>query len=379
MDAIVQLIRNAMCCVKDLELFADTPLHDPNFTSKFYVFPSPYMSKTTPLELLISISQLYACVSCSISGFKLISSSILKSQRLVRVTDLLKKNKRPEKKKDDDKDANVAATVNELVAASVANEAISAQKNTLVGICVLPIGLAFFWLFANSLHITEAGWIGGLPALIHALVIMEIALVPLLYFMLKDAAEALRKSADIRALAENFDGKKRKDVKETWINLDTYSLIVQSGWTPFWTESANSSMDIDAEDKMLSKELEAVEKNIKFDPNAVIITVDKGNELEQIAKVSMLEGYREYAYFIFNFIAFYGYLLGIVVYYFDDEEKQSAGVRSLKMGYSNDDADWGGNFAGDFMWTVEPIVILLSPFLIRQMTKTKDPEKVKSD
>ena len=29
----------------------------------------------------------------------------------------------------------------------------------------------------------------------------------------------------------------------------------------------------------------------------------------------------------------------------------------------NEDADWHGNFFGDVMWTVEPIVILSSPML----------------
>jgi len=42
-------------------------------------------------------------------------------------------------------------------------------------------------------------------------------------------------------------------------------------------------------------------------------------------------------------------------------------VRSLKLGYGNSDADWGGNFAGDLMWTVEPVVILASPYFIKKM------------
>ena len=65
----------------------------------------------------------------------------------------------------------------------------------MTGCCVLPLWIAFFWLFANSLHITTAaGWIGGLPLLIHALTVMEVALLPLLYFMTKDANTALRKA-----------------------------------------------------------------------------------------------------------------------------------------------------------------------------------------
>mmetsp|Transcript_15528 Transcript_15528/g.22620 ORF Transcript_15528/g.22620 Transcript_15528/m.22620 type:complete len:254 (-) Transcript_15528:463-1224(-) len=247
MDAIVQLIRNAMCCVKDLNLFAESlpNLYDPEYTSKFYTFPTPFMSKTTPLEFLICISQLYACISCTISGYNLIfGGGILKLKRLTRVSDLVHKkrlDKAGSKKKDDDKDDKADkddAIVNQVVATSVMKEANGALRNVFVGICVLPIGMSFFWLFCNSLHITEAGWVGGLPALIHALTVMEIALVPLLYFMLKDASSALKKAVDIHAMAEKISRKKKKDVAPSgdgcgrelsWINLDSYSLIVDSG------------------------------------------------------------------------------------------------------------------------------------------------------
>uniref|UniRef100_A0A7S3VCM1 Uncharacterized protein n=1 Tax=Chaetoceros debilis TaxID=122233 RepID=A0A7S3VCM1_9STRA len=381
MDAIVQLIRNAMCCVKDLNLFAESlpNLYDPEYTSKFYTFPTPFMSKTTPLEFLICISQLYACISCTISGYNLIfGGGILKLKRLTRVSDLVHKkrlDKAGSKKKDDDKDDKADkddAIVNQAVATSVMKEANGALRNVFVGICVLPIGMSFFWLFCNSLHITEAGWVGGLPALIHALTVMEIALVPLLYFMLKDASSALRKAVDIRAMVEKFSEKKNKDVAPSggelsWINLDSYSLIVDSGWSPYWTTSAISNVDQDAEGKMLTKEIEALERNVKssLSGDAAIVNASKAAEMEEAAQVSYLEGYREYAYFVFNFIAFYGYLLGVVVYYFDADENQPAAVRQLKLGYSNDDADWGGNFAGDFMWTVEPI------FITSRLTKSK--------
>jgi hypothetical protein len=44
-------------------------------------------------------------------------------------------------------------------------------------------------------------------------------------------------------------------------------------------------------------------------------------------------------------------------------------------------ADWRGNFAGDFMWTVEPIIILASPFLIswvKPKTKKADAAAIKT-
>ena len=40
-------------------------------------------------------------------------------------------------------------------------------------------------------------------------------------------------------------------------------------------------------------------------------------------------------YFILNFVAFYGYMLGILVYYVDTEDDQSVYVRTLKLGMTN--------------------------------------------
>jgi hypothetical protein len=43
----------------------------------------------------------------------------------------------------------------------------------------------------------------------------------------------------------------------------------------------------------------------------------------------------------------------------------------------NADADWLGNAVGDFMWTVEPIIILGSPLVVQSITKNaKKKEKI---
>ena len=77
-----------------------------------------------------------------------------------------------------------------------------------------------------------------------------------------------------------------------------------------------------------------------------------------------VKAYREFVYFLLNFVAFYGYLMGILAFYYPDDDKQPSYVRSLKFGYGNRLADWTGNFAGDLMWTIEPLVILGSPMVM---------------
>jgi hypothetical protein len=364
MDAVVQLIRNTLCCVKDLNFFSESFLYDPSQTAKFYVFPAPHLSLTTPLELLISISQLYACISCSISGYNLIfGQGVFKLRNLNGTADVLKA-----------KFNDIPAPANIIIRDSIMAEADSAMRCTMTGCCVLPLGIAFFWLFANSLHITAAGWIGGLPLLIHALTVMEVALLPLLYFMIKDANAALRKAKKIIGLAEKLSTKREKD-DGAWLTLETFSML-DNDWTPYWSKNITS----DTESKLFIKEIEVVQSKAKHILEKATLDSESGSDLEGQAFASKFEGYREYFYFILNFIAFYGYLLGIIVYYFDDDAKQPDYVRQLKLGYSNADADWTGNFAGDLMWTIEPLVILASPiFLVWMTNRIKKGKKVKSD
>jgi len=74
-----------------------------------------------------------------------------------------------------------------------------------------------------------------------------------------------------------------------------------------------SSEDKDAEGKMLTKAVaEALERNVKLSlsGDAAIVNASKAAEMEEAAQVSSLEGYREYAYFVFIFIAFLWILAG---------------------------------------------------------------------
>merc|ERR1712032_1382496 len=64
----------------------------------------------------------------------------------------------------------------------------------IVGVLVALLGVAFFWLFGNSWHVTQTSLLGGLPGLIHALTVMEVALAILLVYMLRDASDKFRQA-----------------------------------------------------------------------------------------------------------------------------------------------------------------------------------------
>ena len=359
MDAIIQLMRNALCCIKDLHLFPGTFLYDPTVVSSS--FPAP-LNKTTPLEICIGILQLYACLSCISSGFDLITNHGF--YKLWRIEKIASSRTRSKEAHD------------QLVNNSLNEEAVCAAKSTGVGYCTLIIGIAFFWLFANSLHITEVGWIGGLPFLIHALTAMEVALLPLLYLMLSDGFNSLRKSRTMMKLARHISSSANFGEKLT---LETFCMLqaaLKSPWVPFWVKSDRSLLD---EEKLLLKEVDSVKASLKLlaseDTNKKM--KDISAFLEQESKMLKLMGYRSFFYFILNFIAFYGYLLGIIVYYLSGESHKSSYIPMLLLGMSHADADWHGNFVGDLMWTVEPVIIISSPYLFRMMIGHR--KKVKAD
>lgn len=336
MDAVVQFVRNALCCMKDLQFFHSTGIHK----SAQLSLPGP-MEKTTQLEVLIGITQFYAFVSVSRSGIKLILDSGLRQRRTMQ--NLLKKLQgRP------------PDAANNLLIQRLEKEKASAQRNLFVGVNVFCIGVAFFWLFANSFHVTETTWIGGLPALIHALTLMEIALVPLLYYMISDTITLIGKAAVMAYLA-NILRKCTDKVPNAILTEETLSFL-DDGWIPFW--AGKSVLSDDEEEKGISQELKNLASGLELwiadndDKRTKALIKATAARLESDSVSTRYEAYREFLYFILNFVAFYGYMLGILVYYAEAEDDQSVYVRALKFGMTNNAADWTGNFAGDLMWTI---------------------------
>lgn len=368
MDAVVQMVRNMMCCIKDLQLFSNSFLYDPNatqaFLKDFYTLPEP-LNQTTPLEVAISITQFYAFVSISLSGINLIFSAGF--GKMGQINKLIET--RPAQR----------TLADLIVAESISKELTASKRSIFVGINVLSIGLAFFWLFANSWHVTDTNWIGGVQGLIHALTIMLVALVPLLYYMIIDAIDLISKAARVDYLISILR-KCEGTVPSEIITAETLELMSHNTLSPLWSCTGGGS-------ESLSQEMETLQSTLNrwlkpsddkwYTKQAIHDTADR---LETEVKGFRYLAYREVLYFAINSIAFYGYFLGVVAYYAHPElESQTSFVRTLKFGMSNDDADWHGNFAGDIMWTIEPMFILASPAFFTWLKSKKVAAKAKTD
>lgn len=400
MDALVQFIRNALCCVKDLGWFRTTELWDATIPSRYYDFPAP-LNKTTPLEVIISVTQLYACLSNARNGIRLALRNSAKFQRIERLLML----REP-----------VRSDADRIVNASLVKEGMAAIRGLVVGMLVFFIGISFFWLFANSWHITETTWIGGVEGLVHALSVMEACLLPLLFLMYRDGIDYGKQAVHCRRVAEQLSGAGGEGTTTpilTPATIDLTTIEMTDEWNPFWADDDIDLTSSDDQTKLVAKEVSQVktifqklfgkEEDSQTDKakkkgdtdaqaktNNSSSTVSKeyqktlADNLLMKGQWKWLESYREFLYLALNSIAFYGYLVGIMVYYWDVEEKQPFLLRHYLLGNrTNADADWYGNFAGDLMWTVEPLVILSSPGLFRFLTAPQSPrtsaQKEKAD
>ena len=137
MDSTVQLVRNTLCCVKDLDLFADTFLYDPSVIS----MPEP-LHETTPLQALIGVTQFYAFVSISIQGVKLVFPlgfyKLHSAQKNLTCFDAMKgKNK--------------LVLARGIVRESPKEDVAKTKINMIIGACLLSIGVPFlaFWPFVS--------------------------------------------------------------------------------------------------------------------------------------------------------------------------------------------------------------------------------------
>jgi hypothetical protein len=306
MDVLVQFIRNALCCVKDLQFFESTFVHNAAYTEQLLGYLVDPLNKTTPLEVIISMTQLYACISNTKSGLTLIHSSVGKLRRIVRLVE--KRMNAPAKN---------FAQADRIVNESLMKEGRMALRSAFIGFLVAPIGISFWWIVINSWHVTETDWFGGLPALIHALEVMEVCLLPLLYFMIVDGLETLQKSNKAKTLVEAIRQQKFTDSS---VSIQTFESM--TSWVPFWDAGVSmfAGFDETDEEKKLSMEVETVEKQLttwfpsegdkkkgeKEAKQSKEAFAEAEDKLEASVHTHRMEGYREFLYFVLNLVAFYG-------------------------------------------------------------------------
>ena len=95
------------------------------------------------------------------------------------------------------------------------------------------------------------------------------------------------------------------------------------------------------------------------------------------------------AFFVLNAIAGYGYLMPVLAFYLPHEALPAGSVRGALVKLAmfaqpSAVADWWGTLAGDLAWTIEPLLTMASPAILKVAQKLQEShsytvEKVKSE
>merc|ERR1712151_2678 len=98
-------------------------------------------------------------------------------------------------------------------------------------------GIGFFWLAANSIHITETEWIGGHSSFIHCLILMKMSLFVRLYFMIQNGNRKSETSKKMKSFSIEL---KDSITMERMKKLDSHYfswLHIYGIWVPFCSPS----------------------------------------------------------------------------------------------------------------------------------------------
>jgi len=154
-----------------------------------------------------------------------------------------------------------------------------------------------------------------------------------------------------------------RDVKA----LNSLLVLFESGEVQVDKSATTGNKEIVS--KKGKKKLKAVSANssaevaIKVEP----IIVDKKRLtrlLRKRARIATQKFCLDLILFLLNVIAGVGYLMGIVAFYFPTGSSEWW-VQFLLLYLTPAEADWYGNFAGDFAWTVEPFLIICSSWMVK--------------
>mmetsp|Transcript_8813 Transcript_8813/g.24394 ORF Transcript_8813/g.24394 Transcript_8813/m.24394 type:complete len:276 (-) Transcript_8813:38-865(-) len=172
-------------------------------------------------------------------------------------------------------------------------------------------------------------------------------------------------------------------------DIDLPSLEALTGFLPFWDAGVGpfDLQPLPTEEQLVLDETRKLQTSLRQlttttassskddddddDENQTSFWQDKAHELQVTSQQVRWEGYREFIYFVLNTVAFYSYMFCILVWYFDDDANKPTHVQYIMFGLDNAAADWHGNFWGDLMWTIEPIVILGTPYLFARLKQNQ--------
>jgi hypothetical protein len=279
-----------------------------------------------------------------------------------------------------------------IILSSAVSQAIDKvwMESIIGGFVEIINALQFVYLGLGSLQIQ-------LPrhpaAIIEAVCITEVALIFFLYLMWQSWQQHVQIAASSRRLLANIESK-QEDIKaknEKPLTLvDILSLAHDAGFARNISEiipalgiDYSTRWILSEEDIVLEDEIQRLNIALKDVLSPIDIPL-KASKLLGItdAKLKVHSKLTAHAttheesipmeiiYFLLNLLAFYGYLLGILTFYFPRDE---IWLWVMKFGQSHGVASTVGEFLGDLAWTIEPILVIVTPHLSQISAASAEP------
>ena len=385
LSTVVALVRNALCVFKALTPGSMLPfvLQTPlliDLSSYLYCKDSycvffQQSTDTTLIEWCIGITQILAFYLNVTNGYQTFIKSYRKYNKLSEHKYLCKlhglKN-----------ELHIEYYIIDDGLTSMINKEI---ENIISSVLEMICGICFLFLFGNSLHLHPTA---HPKQVINALIVMNIALIYFLILMWNTY-----KNRNYDNIKSNYIYDLLLKEKSLFSNIDNGIIMVsasagfKNSYKALQVLSKNKFQlnyeNLDNEDNDLW--LESMQNDFD-DVTKVIDEINRNNSKSSynvnLIKTNLQEQiyynnnivYLDLIYFILNFIAFYGYTIGILAYYYPLNSNPSAFIKLLKLGLDDDFGDFWGNFAGDLAWTIEPYLILFIGPVVDKMKKSDDDE-----
>lgn len=375
-----QLLRNFLCVVKAL-LPASSFLLRPLFS----LAPAP-LNEVNGLEYAIAITQLgavvfniVACYTDMIQGYR----EYLRSCKSLVALDKLSIH-----------GGTVGSGEYTVLKHALQSDLKVGNVRFWIGVCEFFIGCAFTFLMANSLHLRSPShpW-----PLIHAVTVMEMCMIYILWIMWEAVIKQMSKGVKLSELAvrlKQAQGTKLSTQKVLEIasdcgyldNLMEAYMLSEPGYTPVYRRSTilidglredlkliHNNMDDSGNGSpiMVNDPSTIVDSNPTFTHKRKKQPVHSGiivSDLQAKATICYVEAVIDSFLFILNFIAGYGYFMGVLACY-HPQPIEGSFVDALLLGFTSVDADWYGNFMGDLAWAIEPLVIIFRTQIISLFAK----------
>lgn len=284
-------------------------------------------------------SRILIPLCCSIFGYKFIKGEkgILKSRQLKTIQGIINE-------KYCSNNSNRIQKFNkthDLIQQSIRNEIKLARRNILIGICALSTGIiSVIWystMILIPVQLIRTPYLDHF--LIHVIIVMEVTLLPLLYFIFESAREKFTKATKMKSFAKNYKDPRNERLEEddSWLTLDTFTFIHDSSiswdeWRTFKTLKKiydptklklKIAFSVVIGEKTFMEDIELMEdkvNSLRVQTGATIMTSRRENCLLKQAAWSTLEGCGGCVLFLCTCIPFHCFLITIQKFNFNEEK-----------------------------------------------------------